>query len=100
MTPNTSLDMTASMKKTATLRFCGDDAVAERQRQERHERAAKRDVRCEPKQEVVGVGRDRVFLAEQLDAVGEGLQPAELAADAGRPEPVLNAAGRPCVPAR
>ncbi len=36
---------------------------------------------------------DDVFLDEQLDAVGEGLQPAELAADAGRAEAILNAAG-------
>ena len=36
---------------------------------------------------------DDVFLGDELDAVGEGLQPAELAADAGGAEPVLNAAG-------
>ena len=45
------------------------------------------------KRNVVGVGGDDVFLDEELDAVGEGLQPAELAADAGGAEAVLDAAG-------
>ena len=69
------------------------DAVAERQRDEGEERAAEGDVRAEAEEHVIGVGGDEVFLDEQLDAVGEGLQPAELAADAGGAEAVLDAAG-------
>ena len=57
------------------------------------ERAAKGDVRAEAEEHLVGVGGDQVFLDEQLHAVGDGLQPAELAADAGRAEPILDAAG-------
>ena len=73
--------------------FLADQPVAERQRQERDERPGQRHVRGDPEQEVVGVAGDRVFFAEEFDAVGEGLKPAELAADAGGPEPVLDAAG-------
>ena len=91
--PKTSVDMTASMKKTATFMFVGDDAVAERQGEEGEERAAEGDVRAEAEEELVGAGGDDVFLDEELDAVGDGLQPAELAADAGGAEAVLDAAG-------
>ena len=91
--PKTSVDMTASMKKTAMFMFAGDDAVAERQDEESQEGAAKGDVGAEAEEQLVGAGGDEVFLDEQLHAVGEGLQPAELAADARGAEAVLNAAG-------
>ena len=94
MMPKTSLDMTASMKKTAMFSLLADDVAAERQGEEGDERAAEGDVRAEAEEHLVGVGGDEVFLDEQLDAVGEGLQPAELAADAGGAEAVLDAAGQ------
>ncbi len=40
----------------------------------------------------IGAGGHQVFFGDQLDAVGQRLQPAELAADAGRTEAILNAA--------
>ena len=93
MMPKTSVDMTASMKKTPMDERLGDPAVGERQGEEGDEGAAEGDVRPEAEEHLVGVAGDEVFLDEQLDAVGDGLQPAELAADAGGAEAVLNAAG-------
>ncbi len=57
------------------------------------ERSAKADVGRHAEQQLVGVRRTEVFLGDQLDAVGQGLQPAEAAADAGRAEPILDPAG-------
>ncbi len=71
----------------------GHPAVGERQGQEGEEGAAEGDVGPQAEEHLVGVGGDEVFLDEQLDAVGDGLQPAELAADAGGAEAVLDAAG-------
>ena len=81
------------MKKTPMFSGLRDPAVGERQGDEGHEGAAEGDVRPEAEEHLVGVGGDEVFLDEQLHAVGDGLQPAELAADAGRAEAVLDAAG-------
>ena len=61
-----------------------------------------RKARNEPQKAMYGPRRnsiwsasagDEVFLDQQLDAVGDGLQPAELAADARGTEAVLDAAG-------
>ena len=80
-------------EEDADVHVLGHHAVAERQGDEGQERAGQGDVGPEAEEHVVGVGGDDVFLDEQLHAVGEGLQPAELAADAGRAEAVLDAAG-------
>ena len=93
MMPNTSLDITASMKKTPMFSGLATTPLPNGSARKASERAAEGDVGPEAEEELVGVGGDEVFLDEQLDAVGEGLQPAELAADARRAEAVLNAAG-------
>ena len=75
------------------VHFLSDDAVAEGQSQIGHERAGEGDVGAEAEEHVIGgIGND-VFLDEELHAVGEGLQPAELAPHARRPQAVLDAAG-------
>ena len=52
-----------------------------------------RDVGSELKQEAIGrSGRD-VFLGEQLDSIGQRLQPAELSTHARGSQAILNAAG-------
>ena len=68
-------------------------AAGERDRHERGERRAKADVGRDLEQELIGPIRHQVFFGEQLEAVGQRLQPAEFSADAGRAEPILNAAG-------
>ena len=80
-------------EEDADVQRLGHPAVGERQGEEGEEGAAEGDVRPEAEEHLVGVGGDEVFLDEQLDAVGDGLQPAELAADAGGAEAILNAAG-------
>src|SRR5262249_48122251 len=57
--------------------------------------AAESNVRPEAEQHRVGVGGDQVFLDEQFEAVGDGLEPTEEAADAGGAEPGLDAAADP-----
>ena len=84
------------MKNTADVQVQRDErilAAGERNRHERGERRAEADVRRELEQKLVGPIGHQVFFGEQLDAVGQRLQPAELAADARRAEPILNAAG-------
>ena len=70
-----------------------NDAVAEGQGEEGQEGADQGDVGAEAEEQVVGAGGDDVFLDQQFHAVGQRLQPAELAADAGGAEAVLDAAG-------
>ena len=53
---------------------------------------AKRHVRGDLEQKTVGPAGHQVFFGDQLDAVGQRLQPTELAAHAGRAKPVLDAA--------
>ena len=62
-----------------------------RNRKEHRERRAKAHVRRDAEEEAVGIAGHQVFLGEQLDAVGERLQPAEFAANARGAEAVLNA---------
>src|SRR5579862_6494918 len=57
----------------------GDPTVGERQRDEGHEGTTERDIGSKTEEHLVGVAGNEVFLGEQLDAVGDGLQPAELA---------------------
>ncbi len=57
------------------------------------DRCAKTHIYRHAKQQRIGGGRHQVFLGDELHAIGQGLQPAELAAHASRPEPILNAAG-------
>ena len=40
--------------------------------------------------EVVRIAGDDVFFRDELQSIGERLQPTEFAADAGRPKPVLD----------
>ena len=58
MTPNTSLDSTASMKNAATFSSLPTMSVAERQGEERDETGAEGEVRGEPEEEAIGAGRD------------------------------------------
>src|SRR5205085_2298634 len=67
--------------------------IAEGEGKVGEEGAGQGDVRSETEEHLVGGRRDEVFLDEQLHAVGERLQPAELAADARRAEAVLDTAG-------
>ena len=80
--------------------FLADGQVAERQGDEGQEGAAQGDVGPDAEEQLIGRGRDEVFLDEQLHAVGQGLQPAELAADARRARADPECGRRPCVRAR
>ena len=64
--------------------------VGKRQREKHAERGTKTHVRRDAEQRPIGRGRNDVFLAQQLDAVGRRLQPAEPAAHPRRAQPVLN----------
>ena len=84
------------MKNTADVHVQRDErivAAGERNRHERGERRAEADVGRDLEQQLVGPVGHQVFFGDQLEAVGQRLQPAELAADARRAEPILNAAG-------
>jgi len=61
-------------------------------RHERGERSTKADIRRNLKQKFIRPVRHQVFFSEQLESVGQRLQPAEFPANARGPEPVLNAA--------
>ncbi len=67
-------------------------AAGERNRHERGERCAEADIGRELEQQLVSPFGHQVFFGEQLDAVGQRLQPAKFAAHARRAEPILNAA--------
>ena len=71
----------------------GDDSIAEGQGHKRQEGTGQRDVGPETEEDVIRIVGDNVFLDEELEAVGEGLQPAELAPDARGPESILDAGG-------
>ena len=73
--------------------FLSGPAVGEGKGHVGRETGGEADVGSELEEERVGVLGSDVFLGDQFDAVGEGLQPAELAADARGTEAVLNAAG-------
>jgi hypothetical protein len=68
-------------------------AVAERQRQVSTERGAKADVGCDTEEHSVGPFGHQIFFGDQLQAVGQRLQPAEFTADARGAQPILDAAG-------
>ena len=70
-----------------------DPIVGKRQREVGRERGTEADIGGDAEEQPVGPFGHQVFLGDQLEAVGQRLQPAELAADARRAEAVLNAAG-------
>ena len=65
------------------------DGVAEGDHRDPGDRDHEDDERREVEDDLVGVGRDEVFLAEQLDAVGDRLQ-EPLRTGAVRTDPVLH----------
>ena len=70
-----------------------DPVVSERQGEIRGERGAEAHIRRDAEQHRVGPLGHQVFFGDQLQAVGQRLQPAEFAPDARRPEPILNPPG-------
>ena len=81
------------MKNTATLISRPTQPVANGKARKAVKLAAKLRYGDNLEQQRVGGGRGEVFLGQQLQAVGQSLQPAELAAHSSRAQPVLNAAG-------
>src|SRR6185369_17029065 len=71
----------------------GNPAVGERQGQKGQKGATESDIGTDAEEHLVRGGGNDVFLDKELDAISDGLQPAELAADASGTEPVLNATG-------
>ena len=57
------------------------------------ERGAKANIRGDFEEELIGPIGHQVFFGEELEAVGQGLQPAEFAADARWAQAILDAAG-------
>ena len=89
----TSSERIANKQKQADVRSHRDPGAAEGQHHEGTKRGDAGQIGGHAEQHAVRRGGNQVFFLDELHAVGQALQPAELAAHAGRPQAVLNPPG-------
>ena len=77
-------------EKQANVEVLGNPAIGPGKHQERRERGHEDQVRRHPEQHPVGRFGTEIFLLNQLDPVGEGLQPAEFTPDPRWPQSILD----------
>ena len=70
----------------------GDPSVGEGQEHQGCQGTHDDHVGSDSEKRPVRIGRDKIFLLDQFSAIGECLEPAELASDPGGAEPVLDSA--------
>ena len=78
------------MKKTAVFIRSATQSLAKGMARKTPKAAAEADVGRQAEEQAVGPGGNEVFLAEQFQAVGRRLQPAEAPATRVGPQPVLD----------